>query len=170
MDGLDMAVLIHRPNVKNDLDLIIDHTAGLLFWVECEWLFRADRLWEIFRSDLDGKDVKSTVRLQRKPIRIQVLGNWIFWTSVGDNGVTSCDKETANNLMLHTLSDFNATQSDLLVLIPTSSIKTYRHPCAGSLCSHLCVPTSVGYMRCFCPNGYELMSDGWTCGKTQLFH
>lgn len=123
--------------------------------------------WEILRSDIDGKNVRKVIGLQEEPVRIHVVGDRLFWTSSSGNRVTSCHKETLNNLMTHELPNLSEDREDLIIVSPDplSAQSGRRHPCrAGRLCSHVCAPTPAGYMRCLCPPTHNISSNGWTCG------
>ena len=161
MDGTSGTLII--PRERDVLDMTIDTTSKLLFWLEMV-LFELH--WEIYNSDFDGNNMKLTIKLRNEPHAFQVWGNHLFWTTVGQESVISCEKTTANNLMTHGLSQLNLEKPNFLIVSPMTGVEERQHPCtAGGLCSHICIPTAVGYMRCICPVGYRLLPDGWTCGE-----
>lgn len=167
MDGSHMELLTLRPKAKAELDLVVDHASRFLFWVEpTDLIPKEQNSWEILRSNMDGGNVTKVIRLREKPTRIHIVGDRLFWTRTGDTFVTGCDKETGNNLKAHDWHH-SSESADHLIIVSSKPLsdRPERHPCSFSqLCSHICVPTPAGYMRCLCPPGYRLMPDGWTCG------
>ena len=167
MDGASKAVFIQRFTVKVEPDLSIDHSSKHLFWVENTSPFRGEEFWEILHSARAGKTVRKTIQLRRQPLGIQVSRNTLFWTTAGAKGITSCEKETGNNLMNHQLAEFNAQATGFLIINPVTYYEMGKNICtAGALCSHMCIPTPAGYMRCLCPRGCRLLQDKRNCGKT----
>ena len=163
MDGLDRILII--PSKKPKL-LAIDHPSQLLFWAERRGHFSTCYSYEIFHSDLDGRDIGLTIRLQDAPYRISVEGGRLLWTVIGSGTLSSCNKESGNNLMTHPLADMKIVHTDFAVISPDPPTETAKDLCVSDgICSHLCVPTLSGYMRCLCPSGYKLMSNNWTCGS-----
>ena len=167
MDGAGSSLLVQRFDVKIEPDMSMDHASRLLFWVENTTPFSGEELWEVLHSDLAGKLVSRTIQLRRQPLGIQVAGNTLFWTTSGANRIMSCEKVTGNNLIKHQLRDFNAKATSFLIIQPPSYYQVGKNACAtGGLCSHMCIPTPAGYMKCLCPRGCKLLPDGWNCGKT----
>ena len=155
--------------------LTIDHSSQSIFWVERPIEFWTRDLYEIYRSDLDGQSVRLAIRLKNDPHQIRVAGNRLFWMdsaswhSGSGNTMFSCDKDTGDNLMAHELQGLDARR-EFVVISPASEVPSGDDPCIpGALCSHMCVSTPAGYLRCLCPTGFQLMSDGWNCGKGLLF-
>ena len=166
--GIDGSGPVLLGYIGNASLLALDESSQLLFFVETVNLFGRERVWDICYYIVEESKRKCTIRLLTRPIRIRVVGNRVFWVSVGDRVVKSCDKVTANNLMTHDVGVLNGNITDFLIISPTASKNNSRintDICAsGALCSHICVPTPAGYLRCLCPQGYTLMSDGWNCG------
>ena len=154
-----------RFKARKVLDLTVDHFSRLLFWVE--WVRLPGRdgdVLEIFHSDMNGRNANLTIRLQKGPVQFQAVGNRLFWTAIGSKWVRSCDKETAN-LMTHGLGNLDESEPNFFI-ITSKPIRIEKNPCIpNALCSHICIPTPAGYMRCLCPDGYKLGPDGWTCGE-----
>ena len=168
MDGSNRTLILRRHMVgRVVIDLQVDPISRLLFRAEQVKLFPGKQIWEIIHSDLDGNNENLTVALQKRPIRIRIAGNRLFWISADDMSVSSCHKQTADGLTAEKLPDLDTSVTDFLVITPNSSTQeTESDPCTtGALCSHICVPTPAGYMRCLCPHDYKLQSDGWNCGN-----
>ena len=170
MDGSSGVLIIENIIPKS---LTLDHASKLLFWlIDKYWDFGVAH--EIFHSDLHGKNVRSTMRVGKRLQRIRVAGNrlWMMLES-REKKILSCDKETGDNLKAHELGFGLPEQyekaGDFVIISEPPVDGTGRDACARhGLCSHMCTPTPSGYMRCLCPTGYKLLSDGWTCGKQLL--
>ena len=79
MDGTNKTLMLDRGELHRVvIDLQVDTTSRLLFWAEQVELLEDTYVWEIVRSDLDGENVKRTVALQRKSLRIRIGGNRLF--------------------------------------------------------------------------------------------
>ena len=162
-------VLMERD--REILRIHIDPTSKSLFWAELVKPVKPDKWWEIHSSDLDGNNVKLVISLKDEPVALGFISNRLFWTNSLKETLGSCEKETGNNLRTHKLRNLNTNSPGFLILNPHSHMQAEKHPCttaAGALCSHICVPTAAGYMRCLCPFGYKLQSDGWNCGTCLL--
>ena len=175
MDGSDVTKVI--PNVTAAL-LTIDHSTQLLFWLERKAAVRPwgrMEYYAIFHCQLNGKGIKRTTVLSHPPSRLRLAGSKLFWldkTSFLQNVLVSCDKRNGSNLQAHALYGAQASVVDFLILEPTTTTVSsgtqseyYDRCIPDALCSHMCVPSATGYMRCFCPLQYELGADGWTCGE-----
>ena len=164
MDGSGGAEWI-VPNVMADL-ITVDHSSRLLFWTVREDPPGTGSFSGIYFSDINGQSVRLAIGLKMFPSMIQVAGNRLYWVTTDDKVLRSCEKVTGNNLITHELHNWDGSVKRLLVISGGSDIQTGRFPCSEeALCSHICVPTPTGYMRCFCPHGYQLLPDGWTCGE-----
>ena len=174
MDGSNITRII--PNVRAAL-LTIDHASQLLFWVEEKMLTFCSRespFPVIYRSDVNGKGISWTNLLNNHPSGLRIVGSRVFWldkVTFSRSTLTSCEGGEVMGEITHELNDAEADVADFLIIQPTvnSSIPTegndndYCIP--DALCSHICIPSATGYMRCFCPMGYKLGPDGWTCGS-----
>ena len=110
------------------------------------------------------------IRLSDMPKELKVAAGYVFWSSWStvDNtwSIFSCDKSSGNGLELHVSKGIpsfgRVVNFDVILQTPQDSNSNI---CGGGLCSHICIPTIAGYMRCVCPKGFRLGSDGWTCGN-----
>ena len=69
------------PNANATL-ITIDFTSRLLFWTTCRTSSGAlGDFWEIFFSDMNGKDVRLTISLTRQPAAVYASGNRLYWIS-----------------------------------------------------------------------------------------
>ena len=169
MDGSGGVLLIPRfANVRKQYGLSLDHSelSVRLYWADqIVGPSGAPEHWKIAYSNADGKRVRSTIELRLQPLAIQVAGDRLFWIASGENVVTSCDKETANNLVTHeSYRDLNLPVSNFLVVgpAPFDHGRCKRYVFRG--CSHICIQMPRDEKRCLCPHGDTLMSDGETCG------
>ena len=166
MDGSGAVAHLIR-NVVADL-VTVDYSSRLLFWT-ASWsnpfLTRGWRFWGIYFSDMHGQNVKVAFLGEGQGLdAILVSGNRLFWANKYDKTLSSCDKETGNNFVRHEMRDWDWKTEHLGIDSPTSAIPEGKYPCSkGALCSHICVSTTSGYMRCLCPDGHQLLPDGWTC-------
>ena len=164
MDGSEGTLIIPSKTPKL---VTIDHSSQLLFWVERAGHFTSGYSYQIFHSDLNGKGMRLTISLRSMPYKLGMAGSRVLWTTMGHNTVSSCERGTANNLMTHELSGMNPAKPDFVTVSPISYVQGDPDPCTpGALCSHMCIPTPSGYMRCLCPHGHQLMPNNWTCGES----
>ena len=132
----------------------VDHETHALFWVNSGN--------SIASCDSQGNNARSLARLAPDwVIKIAVRGNSVFWVTMGR--LYSCAKDNCDGLRGRKLS--GARMRDVYVDHPSSQPIKRKNPCSGHLCSHICVPTSTNYMRCLCPPGQQLSSDGRNCGR-----
>ena len=163
MDGSAGSLLIPKVHLSS---LTLDHASELLFWLGPGF---GTREIGLFYSDLNGNNVRQNDRLGSANGRIRVAGNRVWITSFSyryllQRRILSCDKETGDNVK--TLELGKEPVTDFSIPISAAQVQTGKDVCIlGSLCSHMCIPTPSGYMRCLCPTGYGLMEDGWTCGE-----
>ena len=164
MDGLNATRIV--PDVRAAL-LTIDHYSQLLFWVQ-----ENTKSYDICYSSVDGTGVKRAMGFHNRPHRLRIAGNRLFWLdkeTYSRSVVLSGSKYEAGGAVMHNLEDARDDVVDFLVVEPiaNSGIQAgsndYCIP--DALCSHMCIPSTTGYMQCFCPYHYELGSDGWTCGE-----
>ena len=178
MDGRDRRIMNNRHD--EIVDLTVVHSTHFVYWIQ-RWWDAEMQYWNIARVKHPA-EVYTVITLSKNPIRLRIAGNRMFWLTFGENYVSSCDKLDASHLKTQELRDFNANVTDFLVIPPSANTEDGDEneeededkdtedlpddPCtAGSLCSHICVPTPTEYMRCVCPDGYQLLPDGWTCSE-----
>ena len=164
MDGSDPYVAQIAPNVNATL-ITLDFSSRKIFWVECRSSDEQQISWGIFFSSMDDFNVTLSIEVILEPQLLRIVGKKQFWIN-SDKVLISCDKETGNNLRTHDLLGWDQNINLIEIISESSTLPTARSPCSkGSLCSHMCVPSTTGYMRCLCPDGFRLRSDGWNCGQ-----
>lgn len=125
--------------------------------------------------DFESNTHSRLIQLSDMPEQIKAMDSYVFWSSwsASENtwSIFSCEKKSGNGLEQHASGAIapwgRIVHFDILSRNPQSS-----NICSGSLCSHICIPTVARYMRCACPMGFKLRSDGWNCGTlfTKVFH
>ena len=168
MDGSERALIIQSKFPKL---LTVDHSSRLLFWVERLGHFSTGYSYQIRHSDLDGEGIKLTISLPNLPYKLALAGSRVFWTTAGYSTLSSCERDTANDFVQYKLSGMNSFKPNFLMVSTSSGIHSAGNdPCIpDALCSHMCIPSPTGYMRCLCPQGHTLMPNNWTC-REWLFH
>ena len=175
MDGSGLKVIVQDTYVYA---LAVDQHSASLYW--------AHKVYEevvegrpvspqlkIYKSDLDGKKVKRVIVADYNHLLgLSVSGDWLYWWDTMNKSqirLFSCNKKNANDLSLHEVQVAPSGTPDVdrlhLFLLHAHPPKP-KGPCNDQLCSHICVPSPNGYMRCLCPPGFSLMSNGWSCGKS----
>ena len=163
MDGSDGNRIIPSKFPKL---LTVHHSSQLLFWVERVGHFSSGYSYQIFHSDLDGDGVRLTISLPSMPYKLGVAGSRVYWTTMGHDTLSSCERDTANNFLTYQLPGLNVALTDFVIVRPNPGIQASWDPCIpGALCSDMCIPTPTGYMRCLCPQGHQLLPDNRTCGE-----
>ena len=125
-----------------------------LFWVVQLSSPETGDFWGTNYSDMEGKNVKFSISVLKPPILIHPAGNKLYWISWQDKVLRCCEKETGNNLMSYTFEDWDSKVQHFIIIDRDATIHVGRNPCEKALCSHICVPTPAGYMKCLCPDGY----------------
>ena len=147
--------------------LHVDQSSNALYFVTSTVVKgRGTPSFQIAHAGLDGQNAQVLVRLAEEVKQLQTAGNHIFWLSNSTQTLFSCRKTSADGLKKHEFKSGKGQGLSQFYLIHSDTQPTKRemiNPCAGNLCSHICVPTPTGYMRCLCPAGLELLPDGWTC-------
>lgn len=175
MDGtVSEAIVTDRESGFGSLT--IDHYSDLLFWLQ--WPEFNPYRPRIMSSDPDGQKIRLLIELYQWPEQLRVDRQRICWIQDISNSswkkkvAFCCDKVTAVHLTEHQIPGLQSwvnLDEDIIqkLITQNSSIEvTQLLPCKDErLFSHLCVPTPANYMRCLCPTGFQLLSDGWTCGK-----
>lgn len=174
MNGLNVTRII--SNVAAGF-LTFDPSSQLLFWVESRFVGGSSSetlVYDIVHGSVDGKSRSRTIGLTHPPIQLRVAGSRLFWLHTKSfpsrGAVISCEKLNGSHLRRHKLNGQEGNISVDFLIIPAVSsevdAKGGDHICnPAALCSHICVPSVTGYMRCLCPWGYRLKPDGWTCGE-----
>ena len=66
--------------------------------------------------------------------------------------------------MTHRLHDWDGNVKSLVIFSAGATVGVGRNNCSDpSLCSHICVPTPAGSVRCLCPDGYLALPDSKNC-------
>ena len=166
MDGSGGTLIL--PHARA-VDITVDRTSKLLWW---RTVGKDRRTIQLFYSDLDGRNVRPAMKLHGTGGRIRVTGSrlWMYISSFRHRtrGILSFDKLTGDNLRVYELELADGLTDFLILNGPTHVQKDKDFCISGALCSHMCVPTPSGYMRCLCPTGYRLTSNERTCGTQSL--
>ena len=108
------------------------------------------------------------IRLVDMPEQIKATDGFVFWSSWSVStkkwSIFSCEQRSGNGFELLE-SRPNVPWGRIVHFDVMSKYPDHRNICGGGICSHICIPTTAGYMRCACPEGFQVRSDGWTCGK-----
>ena len=102
------------------------------------------------------------------PEQIKPTDGYVFWSSWSTSkntwSIFRCEQRSGNGFELLESKAITPLLDRIVNFDVIIQAPHHSNICGGGLCSHICIPTTAGYMRCACPVGFQLRSDGWTCG------
>ena len=164
MDGSNCRQLETSMTGTAVIALHVDQGSNSLYWVSTTRSIRGSSSFQIFYATLGSQNPQVLIRLADYVKQLRTAGNRVFWLSSASRQLFSCRKVSADGFKRHEFRRGEAEMVDNFYETHAGNQPTMMaYPCAGNLCSHICVPTPTGYMRCLCPAGLELLSNGKTC-------
>ena len=165
MDGSDLKPVVENVYVQA---LTVDQEAALLYWLDGSYSEAGTtNLKVIMYSGLNGENTQRLMMMEHTHdvLGLSIVGSWIYWWEELDSNQLRLFKCNARNGNDIGFQDIIIEQHNRFLFLPHSLPTKSKGPCIGQLCSHICVPSPNGYMRCLCPTGYALKPNGWSCGK-----
>lgn len=140
-EQIDLFTGLEKPG-----PITIDHTAGLLFWVDLS-------LHVIEVSDLSGGNRHTLVQNNIETVvGLAVNQDFLYWVDKDKKLVGRVEKRTGKSpsSVLNRISNL----SDLHAATLVTSEDIDRHPCAknNGNCSHICIAKTSYSAQCSCPN------------------
>lgn len=162
MDGSEKKA-IHTQNLTWPNGIALDYPAKRIYWTD-------GYLDRIYYSDYDGgnREVFMEVEEGLRLMDLELVGDYLFYTSMGSETVTRVHKNNKNDVKQFGLAGLGRLYG---LDVYSSSAQTNTPVNTGCSvdnggCSHFCLP-KVGGHSCGCNLYVELLQDGKTCEDAQ---